>query len=53
MKEFLVKYEIGAFVYHSKIITDTSGAAMYWVMNLFPEAKNIGVISSVDVHYPT
>ena len=53
MKEFLVKYEVGAYVYHSKIITDSSGAAMYWVMNLFPEAKEIRVISSVDVHYPT
>ncbi|QMP83885.1 MAG: hypothetical protein [Caudoviricetes sp.] len=49
MKEFLVKYELNGYVYHSKIITDTSGAAMYWVMNAFPEAKEIRVISSVDV----
>lgn len=49
MKEFLVKYELGGFVYHSKIITDTSGAALYWVVNAFPDAKSIGVISSVDV----
>lgn len=52
MKEFLVKYELGGFVYHSTVTTDTSGSAMYWVMNLFPEAKNIYVITSVDVHYP-
>lgn len=52
MKEFLVKYELGGFVYHQKIITDSSGSALYWVTNTFPDAKNIGVISSVDLHYP-
>ena len=44
MKTFLVRYTLGGFVYESEIRTDTSGAAMYWVMNAFPEAKNISVV---------
>lgn len=53
MKEYTVSYEIGGFVYHSKVATDTSGAAMYWVLNLFPEAKNIKVISYTELFYHT
>lgn len=53
MKEFTVSYEIGGFVYHSKVATDTSGAALYWVMNLFPEAKNIKVVSYIELFYPS
>lgn len=49
MKEFLVKYELGGYVYHSKVITDSSGAAIYWVINAFPDAERVGVISSVNL----
>jgi hypothetical protein len=53
MKEYLVKYTLSRYVYHTKVITATSEGAMWWVMNAFPEATNITVISSVDLHYPT
>jgi len=52
MKEFLVKYKLSRYIYHTKVITETSAGAMYWVMNAFPEATEIYVISSVELHYP-
>lgn len=52
MKAFLVKYELGGFVYHTEVITETSAGAMYWVMNAFPDATGIYVISSTDLHNP-
>jgi hypothetical protein len=52
MKAFLVKYELGGYVYHTEVITETSSGAMYWVMNAFPDATGIYVISSVELHYP-
>ncbi len=44
MKKFRVRYTLRGFNYESELWTDSSGAAMYWVMNLFPEALNISVI---------
>jgi hypothetical protein len=52
MKAFLVKYKLGRYVYHTEVITATSEGAMWWVMNVFPEANSIEVISSIDLHYP-
>lgn len=51
MKEFLVSYELHGRVYHSNVITATSEAAMYWIMNAFPEAKEIKVIREVALVY--
>lgn len=31
MKEYLVRYNIGAYYYHSKIMTSSSAAVFYWV----------------------
>lgn len=51
MKEFLVSYELNGYVYHQNVITSSSGGAIYWVANLFPEAKNIYVIREIPVEY--
>ena len=44
MIKYIVQYELGGYVYQSEVITATSGAAIYWVVNAFPDAKNISVI---------
>lgn len=46
MIEFTVQYELDGCVYQSKIWTDKSGSAMLWVKNLFPNAKNVYIVSN-------
>lgn len=41
MTEFTVQYELDGNVYQSKVSTDTSGSALVWIKNLFPNAKNV------------
>jgi hypothetical protein len=45
MTKFTVKYTLHRHVYQSEVYTDSSGSAMYWVMNLFPEATNIAIVN--------
>ncbi len=45
MTEFVVEYNLHGRVYRSKIMTDTSGSALFWVVNAFPEAKDIKIVS--------
>jgi hypothetical protein len=45
MTKFTVKYTLYRHVYQSEVYTDSSGSAMYWVMNLFPEATNIAIVN--------
>ena len=44
MKNYRVRYSLGSFIYESEVWTDSSGAALYWVINLFPEATNVNVV---------
>lgn len=44
MKKFRVRYTLHQYVYENELWTDSSGAALYWVMNAFPEAKDITVV---------
>lgn len=44
MKKFTVRYTLNGFVYQSEIWTDSSGAALNWVANLFPDAKSVTVV---------
>jgi hypothetical protein len=43
MTKYIVQYELNGYIYQSEVITATSGAAIYWVSNLFPNAKDISV----------
>lgn len=45
MTEFVVEYNLHGRVYRSKIMTDTSGSALFWVVNAFPEAKDMKIVS--------
>jgi hypothetical protein len=44
MKKFKVRYTLSNFVYESEVWTDSSGAALYWVINTFPDAMNVTVV---------
>lgn len=44
MTKYLVSYECQGHVYHSEVITSTSGAAMDWVKNNVRYATNIKIV---------
>lgn len=44
MKEYLVRYTLHSYVYETSVRTASSEAAMFWIMNAFPEAKEISVV---------
>lgn len=44
MTKFTVHYEVDNYVYETDVNTATSYAAIYWVMALFPNAKNVYIV---------
>ena len=43
MTKYIVQYELDGYIFQSEVITASSGAAIYWVTNLFPNAKGISI----------
>lgn len=46
MTDYIVRYTLHAYIYETTVRTASSAAAMYWVMNAFPDATNIQCINS-------
>lgn len=44
MKAFMVHYTLDNYVYETPVYTSTSGAAIYWIINLFPNAQNVHIV---------
>lgn len=41
MTDYIVRYTLHGYVYETTVRTSSSAAAMYWVINAFPEATAI------------
>lgn len=46
MTDYIVRYTLHSYVYETIVRTASSNAAMYWIMNAFPEATNIQCINT-------
>ena len=45
MKNYLVGYTLYGTQYETVVRTATSGAAIFWIENMFPNATNISIVS--------
>lgn len=46
MKDYIVRYSLGGYVYETEVRTSSSGAAIFWVATVINHSTDISVVNN-------